>query len=57
MYEFASRVSIFNFNILSPLLIAELGDSAFDGKQGKIIWGYVTSAAAILTGKITTYFN
>ena len=31
MFEFASRVCIFNFNILSPLLIAELGDQAFDG--------------------------
>ena len=107
LYEFASRVSIFNFNILSPLLIAELGDQvslcistypfflshsvfmcqcmliffsllslfvshkqdtsrksipvlmyshvlsplekAFPGNKGKIIWGYVTATAAILT--------
>ena len=49
MYEFASRVSTFNFNILSPLLIADLGDVAFSDHAGKIIWGYVTSTAAILT--------
>ena len=49
MFEFASRVCIFNFNILSPLLIAELGDQAFEGKQGKVIWGYVAAIAAILT--------
>jgi UMF1 family MFS transporter len=49
MYEFASRVTIFNFNILSPLYIAELGDLTFGGEYGKIIWGYVTATAAILT--------
>lgn len=49
LYEFASRVSTFNFNILSPLLIADLGDAAFSHGAGKIIWGYVTSTAAIFT--------
>lgn len=49
MFEFASRVCIFNFNILSPLLIAELGDQAFEGNKGKVIWGYVAATAAILT--------
>ena len=49
LYEAGARVTTYNFAIFSSLLINDLGDQAYGDGNGKVLWGYVTTAYAITT--------
>ena len=49
MYDWTSSVTIIPFSVLFPLLINELGDSAFGTGTGRILWSYLSAAMSILT--------
>ena len=57
MYEWASKVAILAFNVANPLLVTSLGNLAFGGGNGKILWSYLSAAIYVITSLVYLSFT
>lgn len=49
IYDWASKVTVFAFNVSCPLLVTKLGDEYFNNTNGKNLWTYLSSGIYIIT--------